>query len=174
MGWLFSSEWEERRDLVAHLTHTETSTSEGREYKWVTLAHSVRGNVLWAVFQRSVNGKVQQPAIACFLLSKQRDYGWGYKDMTEAMHPYYYSCPLSYLELAPETCKEWREKVREYHAKARRKFQVGTTYALEGAKGLKSVEIVNLKPLQGIGDDGRLYRIPKKMIGKEICGERRN
>jgi hypothetical protein len=52
--------------------------------------------------------------IQCDLL-KGGGNGWGYKSMDESMHPYYYSCPLSYLDLAPEQCAEWRQKVREYH-----------------------------------------------------------
>lgn len=35
------------------------------------------------------------------------------------MHPYYYSCPLSYLDLAPEQSAEWRAGVRAYHARRR-------------------------------------------------------
>jgi hypothetical protein len=32
------------------------------------------------------------------------------------MHPYYYSCPLRFLDLAPEQSRAWREGVRAYHA----------------------------------------------------------
>lgn len=36
------------------------------------------------------------------------------------MHaPYYYSCPLSYLDLAPEQSADWRAGVRAYHARRR-------------------------------------------------------
>ena len=45
---------------------------------------------------------------------------WGYKDMEESMHPYYYSCPLSYLELVPIDQyggnAAWRAGVQQYHA----------------------------------------------------------
>ena len=44
---------------------------------------------------------------------------WGYKPLDESMHPYYYSCPLSYLDLAPEQSAEWRAGVRAYHARRR-------------------------------------------------------
>lgn len=39
----------------------------------------------------------------------------GYKDFCERMHPYYYDCPLEYLDLAPETNADWRRCVRAYH-----------------------------------------------------------
>ncbi|MCK5431218.1 MAG: hypothetical protein KAJ03_00670, partial [Gammaproteobacteria bacterium] len=43
------------------------------------------------------------------------DGEWGYKPLSEAEHPYYYTCPLSYLKLAPPTSPEWREMVRAHH-----------------------------------------------------------
>ena len=43
---------------------------------------------------------------------------WGYKPMDESMHPFYYSCPLSYLDLAPEQSAQWRAGVRAYHAQS--------------------------------------------------------
>jgi hypothetical protein len=69
--------------------------------------------------------------------AKVKDEGasWGYKDASERSGPYTgYSCPLSYLDLVPEpTCppgcpacaedrcgnawaRQWRERVRAYHA----------------------------------------------------------
>jgi len=98
------------------------------------LAHCYRGGafsgVLWAVWERTFIGNGQQAKpverwITCDLLRHQRDYGWGYKDMDESMHPYQYSCPLKYLALVPiETYggnAEWREGVRAYHARQREK-----------------------------------------------------
>ena len=41
-----------------------------------------------------------------------RGYGWGSKDMDEGMHPYHYSCPLSFLDPAPVQNKDRHEKVR--------------------------------------------------------------
>lgn len=63
--------------------------------------------------------------IGCDLLEySKRDEGWGYKDMDESMHPYYYSCPLSYLDMVPVVgSEEWRQGVREYHQRQRAKRQ---------------------------------------------------
>jgi hypothetical protein len=65
------------------------------------------------------HGKTER-YIGCDLLRKHPGHGWGYKDLTESMHPYYYTCPLSYLETVPVACEEWREQVREYHDKKRK------------------------------------------------------
>lgn len=44
--------------------------------------------------------------------------------MTESMHPYSYSCPLSYLEMAPVECEAWHEQVRSYHEAGRRRREL--------------------------------------------------
>jgi hypothetical protein len=94
------------------------------------------------------------------------DYGWGYKSMDESMGPAYYTCPLSYLDMVPMPdspyAREWREKVREYHAKQRRKFKVGQVVKLVGST-IPQVTITSARPLEG-RYNGRTYRIPRKMI----------
>ena len=52
--------------------------------------------------------------IRCDLLEGSHN-GWGYKGRDESMHPYYYSCPLEYLEIAPDVSPGWRKRVREHH-----------------------------------------------------------
>ena len=47
-----------------------------------------------------------------------------HKPMCESMGPFYYSCPLGYLELVPVADEQWRECVRSYHAKRRKKREV--------------------------------------------------
>ena len=140
MGWLFRS-GSTRKELIAE--RTENWTREGAEGVIITttcLAHCYRGNVysgvLWAAWERTFvkDGEETQPKerwITCDLLRYQRDVGWGYKDMDESAHPYYYSCPLGYLDLVPLDTfggnAEWREAVRSHHArrKERRKQRVG-------------------------------------------------
>jgi hypothetical protein len=81
---------------------------------------------LWTVWERifTKDEKQAEPAqrwIGCDLLHYQKDFGWGYKDMDEAMGPCYYSCPLSYLDLVPIDKfggnAQWRELVRTYHTR---------------------------------------------------------
>ena len=110
MGWLFKA-GSTRRDLIEE--RTKDWTRDGAEGITVTttcLAHCYRGNVysgvLWAVWERKFvkDGQEAKPTerwITCDLLRHQRDCGWGYKDMDESMYPYYFSCPLKYLDLVP-------------------------------------------------------------------------
>ena len=72
--------------------------------------YRICSNTLWFVC-RSARGEY----IGCFLLASDGGFGWGYKDMEESMHPYYYDCPLDFLDLAPVACAAWRDLVRVYH-----------------------------------------------------------
>ncbi|WP_449757697.1 hypothetical protein [Delftia acidovorans] len=91
------------------------------------IAHALRGNVLWSVVQVTAKAEGVHRDLApgqslctirCDLLERSGGQ-WGYKPLDESMHPYYYSCPLSYLNLAPEQSADWRAGVRAYHARRR-------------------------------------------------------
>lgn len=118
MGWTFSHST--RSELIRELTHL----NETAEARYETLAYALRGNVLWSVIRitrtctrTSANGTDHLGTfIACHLLTRA-DSRWGYKPMDESMHPYYYTCPLTYLAMAPEQSQKWRERVRAYHAR---------------------------------------------------------
>jgi len=97
-----------------------------------TLKHCARGNVLYVVHETTTPEETFR-FIGVYLLLRSRD-GWGYKPMDESMHPYYYNCPVSYIELAEEKPKtgglgadsdKWRENVRANAALRARKFAVG-------------------------------------------------
>lgn len=123
MGWDYTQGFT-KDDMIARCVRTRTwrihcdSVGYSR-----TVKYSVRGNVLWCVKEVGTESasemQVTNRYIACYLLRAQRGYGYGYKDMDEGMHPYYYNCPLSYLKLATPTCEAWRERVRMYHQRQR-------------------------------------------------------
>jgi hypothetical protein len=144
MGWLFKCGYTRRDMIEERIKDWERTAPDGMVVKTVCLAHCYRGGafsgVLWTVWERTFtrDGQQVQPKqrwIGCDLLQYQRDYGWGYKDMEESMHPYRYSCPLKYLDLVSLDQfggnAEWRDGVRSYHARqaekrqARRAAQVG-------------------------------------------------
>ena len=113
MGWLHRTGWT-RKDWVTDLT--ATVYYEGTTTR--SLRHCLRGNVLWHVRER-VWEDASHPSqrwLACDLLRPDAD-GWGVKEMGEECGPYYLTCPLSYLDMVPETNAEWRGWVREEHAR---------------------------------------------------------
>ena len=136
MGWLFRSSWT-RKDLIAERTKDwSRDLEDGTTVMTTRLAHCYRGNlycgVLWVVWGRTFTKDGQEIQsherwITCDLLRYERDSGWGYKDMCESEHPYYYSCPMKYLNLVPVDQyggnKEWREQVQEHHARRKQKRQ---------------------------------------------------
>jgi hypothetical protein len=125
MGWLFTRGLS-RKDLIRERTQDWERASGEVQIKSTCLAHCYRGGiysgVLWAVWERTFVGG-EQPTerwITCDLLRYQKDYGWGYKDLDESMFPYFFSCPLKYLDMVPMEQfgghAEWRECVKRYHA----------------------------------------------------------
>lgn len=146
-----------RQALVKELT-----TRWGSDGKYMdTVAHTLRGNVLWAVHRWvdeagctiSTSDEQGGHFIYAYLLMVHGG-DWGYKPLEESCGPCYYTCPLGYLKMAKETCPEWREKVRSYH----RKLEIGQwyEYANEGI-----VCISRLSPLCGF-IDGTEYRLNRE------------
>lgn len=129
MGWLFT-EGIRRRDLIEERTRSwERALDDGVHVQSTCLRHCYRGGVhsgvLWSVWERTwtKEGRQVRPTerwIACDLLRYQAG-AWGYKDMEESCGPYYYSCPLGYLDMAPVADEQWRQGVRNYHARQKAK-----------------------------------------------------
>ncbi|MCA9380929.1 hypothetical protein KC678_01565, partial [Candidatus Dojkabacteria bacterium] len=115
-------------------------------------------------------------AILLYLLQHSPDpnypkYSWGYKDMDESMHPYYYNCPLSFLDMTPVACEEWRQHVRNYHATIAQQKQkaaqvtIGSIVTLTENYGNQTATILG-KLKRGWRADigGKHYRVTPKMI----------
>jgi len=159
MGWDFTRN-ASKADIVRE--RTKTWVYDGR--KGETLTHKVIGKTLWTVRKVTeiASGKQLSLYIGCDLLDSQKGFGWGYKDMGEEMHPYYYDCPLAFLDMVPVACQEWRDKVIAWHARNSRTFNVGDTVKLEGCR-IPEVTITSIKPFRGIYN-GVTYRLKKDLI----------
>ena len=166
MGWSFTKN-ATRRDVIEYWTGGAgrgfpAALGEG----WQCLAHTARGNVLWTVEQRPDGHRF----IGCILLSKDRGFGWGAKAMEESMHPYHYSCPLSYLDMAPETNATWREKVRFYHERRKlTNWKPGTRMTLPRCSPKGVFEIVSLKPLRARHENGIIFRLTRKLLAEAVA-----
>lgn len=92
-----------RRELIDHLTADTNNYTRKARY--------CSGNTLWVWWQPKSN--FGQDFIGCYLLTHYKG-DWGYKPLEESMHPYYYSCPKSWLNSVPVVDAEWREGVVRY------------------------------------------------------------
>lgn len=165
MGWYFTH-GATRGDIIEELTH-EQRTDE-RVFR--TLRKCFRGNTMYTLHEGGKHGETKK-WIGVYLLQRS-DVGWGYKDMDESMHPYYYDCPVSYLDAADEPTTEnaekWREVVRRKAAeRARKKPKVGETWSLRGCC-IETMRVVSLRPLQG-AHKGVIYRFKRNHLDERVA-----
>lgn len=131
MGTLWNTYRQSKEQFVSELL---SKFSPGELIK-----SSVRGNRLWVLVNHPTN---RTPIIGLFLMYCE-DGCWGYKDMSEVDGPFFYDCPLGFLNEAPEpdgfnmnhgdSGKTWREFVRSYHngVRNRRHLKVGDMVTLD-------------------------------------------
>jgi hypothetical protein len=115
MGWTFMPV--SREELIRRLT----APRDDAEFHSETIAQDAQDDVLWSVERITARQKTSfleagqsGNFIVCYLLDTYRD-NQGYKALDETAHPFAYSCPLSFLDLAPERCPAWRRGVRKFH-----------------------------------------------------------
>lgn len=119
MGWLFSHH--NKSNLIQELVDNRSSDSHNR----IVLEHALIDDVLWSVVRLELKqaNLIQGNApgdtytfIACDLIDIRQGL-WGNKSLSEAVHPFYYTCPLHFLEMAPNGINpEWREAVHRHHS----------------------------------------------------------
>lgn len=188
MGWTYTR-GQTRAELVTELTETREIDWGDTRVTRVAIDKSLNGSALWVLFEdrdatgtiivRGVGDAVKvERFIALFLLASKRDYGAGYKDMTESMFPYTFSCPLRFLAQAPVASAEWREKVQEWHREqaaqkqAKRALRAGMVIELRNTARPMRVQIVTAGPkILGRGEDGVLYRISPRHLGGPVIDE---
>ena len=168
MGWSFGDRT--LKELIANRIREKESWSADNTVigKFKVLRYCYRGNqfsggVLWKVYEKSWNDGSRAPIrfIACDLLGYSGGT-WGYKDMEESMFPFYFSCPLIYLDMVPVANEKWRQAVREYHIKRSFKFTIGELVKLKNCN-IPHVIITSVCPSRGVYE-GKLYKIRKNCI----------
>ncbi len=146
MGW-YGTYGQSKKQQVAELI-------EGNENKKY-VAHSLKGNHLWVVWDLGEKGKV----IGLDLLAVEKGYAYN-KPLDETMGPFYYDCPLILLEKAGEDSlanKEWRNKVVEY-------------WADKANKKKKKVIGTKLRVKEGVGElAGLVFHVSGILPRKQAC-----
>lgn len=122
MGWLFSHRCKD--DLIRELLISDITFTRDR----MVLAHALVGGELWTVVQLRLNvaGIINGNAVGdhytyinCDLIER-RDGFWWHKSIPESISEevglYFYSCPLHFLDMAPDGINpQWRKMLRQYH-----------------------------------------------------------
>ncbi len=159
MGWDFVLSCKTKNDIINRIV-----------VDYPIIEHKVSGKEMWAI----VKGNDNVPFLSVFLLEKDGNC-WGYKGISEIEHPFYYNCPDSFIAKVPcpdnVQAKEWRTERLVYLSQKdatlsfKRRLQVGCRVKLTNG-WILTVESVT--PFVGRNADGKLYRIPKKMLTTEI------
>ena len=165
MGWSYSDAWPTRKHLIDYLV-ADSDYSK-------TIKHCCVGNNLWMVREHIVCSDVSERFIVLCMMQRRAsdvyDMQWGYKDIDETAGPNAVNCPLSYIEMCSEPnndySREWRERVRQYHALRNRKLDVGDTFTycnmhwqVCDTHGMKGWSITQL-PNQGL-----VYRFHRRQM----------
>lgn len=116
MGW--TSGYSSRATIVNERLQTQDYVSGAKGF---VVAHCLRGNVLWTVNEMRLPGSPVDGKrwIGCTLIERWGAGNWAVKDLDETCGPFYYTCPLSYLDMVAPANWDWREGVRNYHAQRR-------------------------------------------------------
>lgn len=173
MGWLFSPRWTNRAELLAHLRRPERYAPN-----YELLRSQAVGNNHWYLVHNKAHDKI---FIGLDLMAGSgrqcQSHGWGYKDMDESAGPYQLNCPLGYLDQASEPTGyaiEWREKVREYHAKRTARLSPATglfatynkvTYRLSSCAGRNKGWYADRV------SDSALFRLKAKQIANSVISK---
>ena len=168
-----------RQGMVDYLTKPSSfTTTKGIFRSMRTLAKSLRGSQLWVVTEvtdRDLNAGTEtvEKVINLHLLDCYA-HCCGYKSFGEAEHPYYYDCPLKYLDMAPVKCQEWRDGVRKRLAdKAAKRqrhqsAQVGEIRQIVNGN-IPWVKIVGIVGRKVHGEyRGTVYNVAPRFMGEVI------
>lgn len=155
------------RATKAQAVHDELA---GVQAYSTVLAHRAIGNRLWFLAQTRAGERSGRKWIGLTLIDC-RGGQVAIKSMDETCGPYYFDCPLSFLERADPPvgpyAGPWRDKVREFHANRSAKraaSQPGTriaydatTYVLRRCLGRRGWEVHR-------ESDGLIYRMKARQL----------
>ena len=131
MGWSFRKGATKQMVIEDRLRPWDTvsdggewGSPNGTRHHSVVLAWRCVGDSLWYVRETTttaVDGTVTVLRWIGLSLLEASSYGWGWKSMDESMGPYDDSCPVEFLDMAPqpkgEYAAKWRENIRQKAAK---------------------------------------------------------
>jgi hypothetical protein len=159
MGWTRNTVPKPKATFVA-----ECIAELNRYYS--VAASTVKGDNLWMIVE-----KVQEDPIILLYLIDKYEGCWGYKSIAEVEHPFYFSCPLKFLEKAPVKNQAWRDGVREFHnekneknaGRNKKRFAIGDKVQIPGIDGIYEITEVLGRKGYGIRKGNLNYRMTCRM-----------
>lgn len=183
MGWDGHGK-RNRETVLAEISKPQTWTYKGVTTALTPLETADKGAEVWQVVRventQADGAKIERVEIRLTLFEKQGGEICT-KTMGESSHPYYYGCPLKFLDMVPcpdsDYAWAWRAEVRRLAnernesnrqtAATIRKLKIGNTVRIIGASDIAQGVIVSLKPL-AVNAGGVNYKLPRKMLGEVI------
>jgi len=114
MGWSFTNK---REGVSTKEFFKEEFIMDNEKNVGRVLDCKIRKGVAYVAYEikNKITNEIKVTAIVCILSYRgDEQYNFGYKDMTEDMHPYYYNCSKSILKLLTKTDNEmaqcWRKE----------------------------------------------------------------
>ena len=162
MSWTFLYNAPDKNQVIEECTLTSGSLC--------CIKKTTNGNELWTLWLDNSSGT---KSIALFLLAR-RDNTWGYKYISEASGPYYYKCPLAFLEEAPVQNQSWRDKVLVYHNERKKTYKIARTIRVGQVVTLRDstpskFTVIKINPFLGVAN-GCTYKLYKSRV-IDIQGE---
>ena len=102
--------------------------------------------------------------------------GWGYKPMCEEAGPYFYGCPLSFLDMVPHVAnQQWRDDLRKHHAERNAHrlltptLKVGDVVQLKEGRTPNTLKLLRKWKRSWIAEaNGREYRVASSLIAEVL------
>ena len=166
MGWDFT-EGATRKHVIWEIT---MSFDDASGKHWRCIAHKAGKDAYWSVWQAGDDETSRY--ILCSLIEKQKEFGYGYKNMSEETGPFYYDCPLEYLDMTPAPtgiyCNDWRDNVRKWHNEQNRIIKQNDILILKEGCRVQKVKVIEVgRSIKAVGN-GKIWRIPKNLIAEVI------
>lgn len=171
MGWWYETVPCSKGEYVSRLCEPHHWTrDDGVALESRTIGKALVGNHLWSVVALFRGGKEVDRSIRLNLLSSH-DGCWGNKELYEEVGPYYYDCPLKFLDVTPPSSNKlavgWRDEVRAEaaRAKARAEIAPGQVWAVNTGRKVR-VETRSSVRGQWIAstEDHRRFRYQRKQF----------
>lgn len=112
MGWTSSNSWRTVNDVVREYTSPEAFVPGVKLVDFKLKAEGSGTFALWLLVD--IDPAAGHPASGLVILLdliSNEGGGLAVKQMDESMHPYYYTCPVSFLNRAPVRSEAWRAGV---------------------------------------------------------------